>query len=69
LVVPEGSTNLAFIGQFVESGECILLVESSVRCGKMAVYSLLNVDKKVPPVYTGVHNPLVLVKALATLLK
>ena len=69
LVVPEGSTNLAFMGQFVESGECVMLVESSVRCGKMAVYSLLDVDKKVPPVYTGVHNPLVLVKALATMLK
>jgi len=55
-VVPDGSTNLAFMGQFVESDECVMLVESSVRTGKMAVYSLLDVDKKVPPVYTGVHN-------------
>ena len=68
-VVPEGSTNLAFLGQFVESDECVMLVESSVRCGQMAVYSLLNVDKKVPPVYSAVHNPAILVKALATLLK
>jgi len=68
-VVPEGSTNLAFMGQFVESDECVMLVESSVRCGKMAVYSLLDVDKKVPPVYTGVHNPAVWARALATVLK
>jgi len=68
-VVPKGSTNLAFMGQFTESGECVMLVESSVRCGQMAVYSLLNVDKKVPPVYTGVHNPAVWLKVLATVLK
>jgi len=69
LVVPEGSTNLAFLGQFVESGECVMLVESSVRCGQMAVYSLLNLDKKVPPVYTGVHSPGVMFRAIAQALK
>ena len=68
-VVPEGSTNLACLGQFVESDECVMLVESSVRCGKIAVYSLLNVDKKVPPVYTAIHNPAILVKALGAILK
>ncbi len=69
MVVPKGSTNLAFMGQFTESGECVMLVESSVRSGQMAVYSLLNVDKKVPPVYTGVYNPVVLFRAFVTLLK
>ena len=68
-MVPEGSTNLAFMGQFVESGECVMLVESSVRCAQMAVYSLLHVDKKVPPVYTAIHNPAVWIKVLATVLK
>jgi oleate hydratase len=68
-VVPQGSTNLAFMGQFTESGECVMLVESSVRCGQMAVYSLLNVDKKVPPVYTAVHSPAVWLKVLKTVLK
>ena len=68
-VVPEGSTNLAFMGQFVESGECVMLVESSVRCGQMAVYSLLGVDKKVPPVYTGIHKPAVWLRTIATVLK
>ena len=68
-VVPEGSTNLAFMGQFTESGECVMLVESSVRCAQMGVYTLLNVDKKVPAVYTGVHSPRVWYRALRKVLK
>ena len=68
-VVPEGSTNLAFMGQFTESGECVMLVESSVRCGMMAVYSLLNLDKEVPPLYTKVHSPKAWLKTLRTVLK
>jgi oleate hydratase len=68
-VVPEGSTNLAFMGQFTESGECVMLVESSVRCGMMAVYSLLNLDKEVPALYTGVHGPGVWVKAFRTMFR
>jgi oleate hydratase len=69
LVVPEGSNNLAFMGQFTESGECVMLVESSVRCGQMAVYSLLKLDKKVPPVYTAVYNPAVLYRAVVQAFK
>ncbi|KQC10132.1 MAG: hypothetical protein APR62_12655 [Smithella sp. SDB] len=63
-VVPEGSTNLAFMGQFVESEECVMLIESSIRCAKIAVYSLLNVDKKVPPVYTAIYNPITWLKLI-----
>ena len=69
LVVPKGSTNLAFMGQFTENGECVMLVESSVRSAQMGVCTLLNLDKKVPPVYTGIHSPVVFFRALATLLK
>lgn len=68
-VVPKGSTNLAFMGQFTESDECVYLVESSVRCGQMAAYSLLNLNKKVPPVYRGTYNIGVWFKVLATILK
>jgi oleate hydratase len=68
-VVPEGSTNLAFMGQFTESGECVMLVESSVRCAQMGVYSLLNVDKEVPAVYTGVYSPGAWYRALHQVLK
>lgn len=69
MVVPKGSTNLAFMGQFTESEECVMLVESSVRCAKIAVNTLLNVDKMVPSVYTGLYNPAALFRALATLVK
>lgn len=68
-VVPEGSTNLAFMGQFTESGECVMLVESSVRCAMMAVYSLLDVDKEVPPLYTGIYSPRAWFRTLRTVLK
>jgi len=68
-VVPEGSTNLAFMGQFTESGECVMLVESSVRCGQMGVYSLLNLDKEVPPIYTGAHSPSVWFRTIHQVLK
>jgi oleate hydratase len=68
-VVPEGSTNLAFMGQFTESEECVMLVESSVRTGQIAVYSLLNVDKQVPPVYTGIRSPRAWYRIVSTVLK
>lgn len=68
-VVPGGSTNLAFMGQFTESGECVMLVESSVRCGMMAVCSLLNLDKEVPPLYTGIHSPGAWLRTFQTVLK
>jgi oleate hydratase len=68
-VVPQGSTNLAFMGQFTESDECVMLIESSVRCAQMGVYSLLGVDKKVPPVYTGAHSPVVWAKTLYQVFK
>ncbi|NVM55802.1 MAG: oleate hydratase [Candidatus Helarchaeota archaeon] len=52
LVVPPGSTNLAFIGQFVEiPEECVFLVETSIRSAMTGIYTLLNVDKEIPPIY------------------
>lgn len=62
--VPEGSTNLAFMGQFVESGECVMLVESSVRSARIGVYSLLDVNRKVPTVFTSLYNPVVWLKMI-----
>ena len=51
LPVPHGSRNLAFISQFVEIAEDVVFtVEYSVRAAQMAVYELLNIDRKVPPV-------------------
>ena len=51
LPVPPGSKNFAFISQFVEIAEDVVFtVEYSVRAAQMAVYALLEVDRKVPPV-------------------
>ena len=51
LPVPHGSKNLAFISQFVEIPEDVVFtVEYSVRAAQMAVYELLAIDRKIPPV-------------------
>ncbi|MFD9406400.1 oleate hydratase [Streptomyces sp. NPDC059989] len=67
-VVPEGSTNLAFIGQYAEvPDDVVFTVEYSVRTAWTAVAGLLGLDRQPPPVYKGQHNPKVLVEALQTL--
>jgi oleate hydratase len=49
-VVPEGSTNLALTGQFVEVPyDCVFTMEYSVRSAQMAVFKLLNLDKEPTP--------------------
>jgi len=49
--VPRGSRNFAFISQFVEiADDVVFTVEYSVRVAQMAVYELLGIDRKVPPV-------------------
>jgi oleate hydratase len=51
LPVPAGSKNLAFVSQFVEiPDDVVFTVEYSVRAAQMAVYQLLGIDRKVPPV-------------------
>ncbi len=51
LVVPHGSVNFAFIGQFAETPrDTIFTTEYSIRTGMEAVYTLLNVDRAVPEV-------------------
>lgn len=51
LPVPPGSTNFAFISQFVEVPEDVVFtVEYSVRAAQMAVYQLLEIDLPIPPV-------------------
>jgi oleate hydratase len=49
--VPPGSTNFAFVSQFVElADDTVFTVEYSVRAAQVAVYQLLGVSRKVPPV-------------------
>ena len=66
-VVPEGSTNFAMISQFVEIPEDMVFTEEySVRAARIAVYTLMGIDKKICPVTPYVKNPRVLLKALHT---
>jgi len=67
-VIPEGSKNLAFIGQYCElPDDVVFTVEYSIRSAQTAVYSLLGLDRKVPPVYKGQFNPRVLLQAFRAL--
>ncbi|WP_327730982.1 oleate hydratase [Streptomyces sp. NBC_00487] len=66
-VVPKGSVNLAFIGQFAEvPDDVVFTVEYSVRTAWTAVADLLGLDRRPPEVYKGHHDPHVLAKALET---
>ncbi len=68
LVVPHGSTNLAFIGQFSElPDDVVFTVEYSIRSAQTAVYALQGLDRKPTPMYVGAHDPRVLIEALETL--
>lgn len=67
LVVPEKSTNFALISQFVEIPQDMVFTEEySVRAARLAVYKLLNLDKKVAPVTEYWKQPKVLIKAIST---
>ena len=56
-VVPDGSVNFAFIGQFSETPrDTIFTTEYSMRTGMEAVYTLLNVDRGVPEVWGSVYD-------------
>lgn len=68
-VVPEGSKNFAFIGQFAESRErdCIFTTEYSVRTPMEAVYTLLNVERAVPEVCNSTYDLRKLLAAAAAL--
>jgi oleate hydratase len=56
-VVPEGSVNFAFIGQFAESSrDCIFTTEYSVRTPMEAVYQLLGIERGVPEVFASTYD-------------
>ncbi len=49
--VPKDSKNLAFVSQFVEiADDVVFTVEYSVRAAQTAVYSLLSIERGIPPV-------------------
>lgn len=56
-VVPDGSVNLAFLGQFAEiPRDTIFTTEYSMRSGMEAVYTLLQVDRGVPEVWGSTYD-------------
>lgn len=56
-VVPQGSVNFAFLGQFAETKrDTIFTTEYSMRTGMEAVYTLLNIDRGVPEVWNSVYD-------------
>ena len=67
-VVPEGWTNLGFVGQFCElPDDVVFTVEYSVRSAQTAVYSLLGLKREPPAVYKGQYDPRVLYRAFESL--
>jgi oleate hydratase len=65
LVIPKGSHNFAFLGQFVELPEdTVFTVEYSVHCAMRAAYTLSHVEKPIPPMYHGIMDPRVGLTAL-----
>jgi len=67
-VVPVGSRNLAFLGQYAEiPGDCVFTVEYSIRSAMMAVYTLLNLEKSVPEIYPSKYDIRVVAAATKTL--
>ncbi len=67
-VVPAGSVNFAFIGQFAESGrDCIFTTEYSVRTPMEAVYTLLKIERGVPEVFNSTYDIRTLLAATSRL--
>ena len=67
-VVPDGSVNFAFLGQFAETPrDTIFTTEYSMRTGMEAVYTLCNVDRGVPEVWGSVYDVRALLDATVKL--
>lgn len=65
-VVPEGCTNLGFIGQFVDvQDDAVFTVETSVRTAMQAVYQLTKMDKDNIELYPSRYD----VRLLITMMK
>jgi len=64
-VIPDGAQNFAFLGQFTElPGDVVFTVEYSIHGAMHAVYELFGVDREIPPIFQGLHDPKVVVRAL-----
>ncbi|KAH6695651.1 oleate hydratase [Plectosphaerella plurivora] len=67
-VVPAGSKNFAFTGQFAETGrDTIFTTEYSVRTAMESVYQLTGVDRGIPEVFASTYDVRVLLNAMCHL--
>ena len=67
-VIPKGSQNLAFLGQYCEiPDDVVFTVEYSIRSAQTAVYAMLGLKLTPPAVYQGAFDPVVLGKAFVAL--
>jgi oleate hydratase len=56
-VVPVGSENFAFLGQFADTArDTVFTTEYSVRTAMEAVYTLLDIDRGVPEVFASCYD-------------
>ncbi len=68
-VVPKGSVNLAFIGNFAETErDTVFTTEYSVRTAMEAVYTLTNVERGVPEVFASCFDVRTLMRSSARLM-
>lgn len=69
-VVPDRSRNFALLGQFTELDEDVVFtVEYSIHGAMHAIYTLLGVDRTIPPIYHGILDPATALRATKTLLR
>lgn len=69
-VVPPGTANLAFVGQYCElPDDVVFTVEYSVHSALVAVATLLGQPQVVPPTYRGLEHPHAVVAAMKTILQ
>jgi len=64
-VVPVGSVNLAFIGNYAETErDTVFTTEYSVRTAMQAVYTLLNINRGIPEVFGSCFDIRVLLRSI-----
>lgn len=65
LVIPEGSQNLAFIGNYAETErDTVFTTEYSVRTAMEAVYSFLDIKRGVPEVFASSFDSRMLLRTI-----
>lgn len=69
-VIPPGTANLAFVGQYCEIPDNVVYtVEYSIHAARLAVAGLLDLDVEIPPTYKGLEHPNAMVAVLKRILQ